>query len=64
MPDGTAHKTDQVKDFRGYALGERNPKTLPGFGQGNESHDENRRNTLRWGAIRAWARRPGGKYVT
>ncbi len=50
------------EERRGYGLGERNPATLPNGSHGHESHDENRRATLRWRQVVGWAKKPGGKY--
>lgn len=47
---------------RGYKLGERDPNTLPGGRAGTETPDENKRNTIYWRKVMAWAIKPGGKY--
>lgn len=48
---------------RGYPLGARNPVTLPDDSHYSETYEQNRVGTRFWRKARAWAMKPGGKYV-
>lgn len=64
-PQEASKKAPQkaVKATRTYALGERNPETLPNGHEHWETPGENARNTKRWNKIRSLCMTGGGKYT-
>lgn len=53
----------QTEAQRGYRIGERNPATLPNGTKEREGWRENADKSRHWRKARAWAVRPGGKYI-